>query len=78
MTTPQGDLKIVETLLTLSDLQGIGDIALLDLAQNSRIETYASGSVLLADEHTDRRLYLLTGSVTLKTQWPGPLPDDLP
>ena len=72
MTAPDGELKIVEKLLALQELEGIGDVALLDLARNTRIEKFASGSILRADEHTERRLYLLIGSVTLHTEGKTP------
>ena len=60
------DLKIVEKLLTLRELEGVGDVALLDLTRNTRIEKYASASVLRADGHPDRRLYLMSGKVAMK------------
>lgn len=66
MSTPESDLVIVEKLLTLPELEGVGDVTLLDLAQSSRIEKYASASVLRADGHKDRRLYLLKGKVVIK------------
>ena len=65
MTTPDSDIKIVERLLALQELKGVGDIALLDLTHHSRIEKFASGTVLQADGFADQRLYLVSGSVIL-------------
>ena len=65
MSTPDGELKIVEKLLALHELESIGDVALLNLAHNTRIEKYPPATILRANEHLDRRLYLLNGSVDL-------------
>lgn len=65
MSTPDGELKIVEKLLALHELEGIGDVALLNLAHNTRIEKFPPATVLRASEHQDRRLYLLEGVIEL-------------
>lgn len=66
MSASNSELRIVETLLALHELKGVGDVTLVDLAQNSRIEKYPSASALRADGHVDRRLYLISGIVAIK------------
>ena len=66
MTAPANELKIVKKLLALPELQGIGDIALLDLAQHSSLIKYPPGTTLPASERQDKRLFLLEGTVELE------------
>ncbi len=65
MTTAGSDIKILERLLGLQVLAGIGDVALIDLAQHSRTESFAAGSVLRAESYAGQRLYLVSGRITL-------------
>lgn len=57
--------SIVSMLLSLEDLYGMGDAALLALARTARIERLNKGERLPADEHLDRHVYLVEGEVQL-------------
>jgi HD-like signal output (HDOD) protein len=65
METSPDVMDVLRLLLDLRDLDEMGDVALLDLAQDARIETLGSGKVLHADEHLDRHVYLVEGEVEL-------------
>lgn len=65
MAVPTDVMEVLRVLLDLRDLDEMGDVALLDLAQDARIETLARGQVLQADEHLDRHVYLVEGEVEL-------------
>ncbi|MDY6978939.1 MAG: HDOD domain-containing protein [Pseudomonadota bacterium] len=56
---------VVRLLLSLDDLDGVGDIGLLDIARGARIEHLYKGEKLPADEHLDRHVYLIEGEVKL-------------
>jgi HD-like signal output (HDOD) protein len=58
-------LDILPLLLNLHDLDELGDVALLDLARDARIEELNRGATLRADQHHDRNLYLIEGEVVL-------------
>lgn len=58
-------MDVLRLLLDLRDLDEMGDVALLDLARDARIETLGRGQVLHADEHLDRHVYLVEGEVEL-------------
>ena len=58
-------MDLLRMLLDLRDLDGMGDVALLDLARDARIETLQAGQVLHADEHLERHVYLVEGEVEL-------------
>lgn len=57
--------EVLRLLLELRDLDGMGDVALLDLARDARLETLSSGQTLQADENLDRHVYLVEGEVEL-------------
>lgn len=65
METSPDVMDVLRLLLDLRDLDEMGDVALLDLSQDARIETLDSGKVLHADEHLDRHVYLVEGQVEL-------------
>lgn len=65
METSPDVMEVLRLLLDLQDLEEVGDVALLDLAQDARIESMGSGKVLRADEHLDRHVYLVEGEVEL-------------
>ena len=54
-------MDVLRLLLDLKDLDEMGDVALLDLAQDARIEALGRNEVLHADEHLDRHVYLVEG-----------------
>ena len=58
-------MEVLRLLLNLRDLDELGDIALLDLARDARLETLDRGKILKADEHLDRHVYLVDGEVDL-------------
>lgn len=58
-------LEVLQLLLKLRDLDELGDVALLDLARDARIDVLRKGEILLADEHLDRHVYLIEGEVAL-------------
>ncbi|TCK18418.1 HD-like signal output (HDOD) protein [Thiogranum longum] len=58
-------MDVLRLLLDLRDLDEMGDVALLDLARDARVETLGGGQLLHADEHLDRHVYLLEGEVDL-------------
>jgi HD-like signal output (HDOD) protein len=58
-------MDVLRLLLDLKDLDEMGDVALLDLTQDARIETLGRNEVLHADEHLDRHVYLVEGEVEL-------------
>jgi len=58
-------MDVLRLLLDLRDLDEMGDVALLDLARDARIETLDHGQALHADEHLDRHVYLVEGEVEL-------------
>lgn len=59
-------IELLRLLLGLRDLDGMGDVALLDLARDARTETLKRGQTLQADEHLDRHVYLIEGEVRLE------------
>ena len=58
-------MDVLRLLLDLRDLDEMGNVALLDLARDARIETLERGQALHADEHLDRHVYLVEGEVEL-------------
>lgn len=65
METSPDVMGVLRLLLDLRDLDEMGDVALLDLAQDAHVETLERGKVLHADEHLDRHVYLVEGEVEL-------------
>ena len=65
METSPDVMEVLRLLLDLRDLDEMGDVALLDLARDARIETLHSGQALHADEHLERHVYLVEGEVDL-------------
>ncbi len=65
MKTSNDLLEILKLLLDLRDLDEMGDVALLDLARDARIESLNPGESLSIDAHLDRHLYLIGGEVEL-------------
>jgi HD-like signal output (HDOD) protein len=65
MDVPSDLMEVVPILLKLRDLDELGDVALLDLARDARIETLREGDSVAADQHLDRHVYLLDGEVDL-------------
>jgi len=61
-------MDVLRLLLDLRDLDEMGDVALLDLAQDARIEALGRGQILHADEHLDRHVYLVEGEVELVSE----------
>ncbi|MDZ7805298.1 HDOD domain-containing protein [Thiohalophilus sp.] len=59
---------VVRLLLSLDDLDGVGDVGLLDIARSARIEHLYKGEKLSADEHLDRHVYLIEGEVKLLSE----------
>jgi len=59
------NVGLLKFLLGLPDLEGLGSVALLDLAKDARAEFLKKGDSLFADEHMDRHLYLVEGEVEL-------------
>lgn len=59
------NVGLLKFLLGLPDLDGLGSVALLDLAKDARAEFLKKGESLHADEHMDRHLYLVQGEVEL-------------
>ncbi len=59
------NVGLLKFLLGLPDLDGLGSVALLDLAKDARAEFLKKGEVLHADEHLDRHLYLVEGEIEL-------------
>jgi HD-like signal output (HDOD) protein len=68
MSTSNDLLQILKLLLDLRDLDEMGDVALLDLARDARIETLSPGELLSIDDHLDRHLYLIGGEVELQAE----------
>lgn len=68
MNTSNDLLEILKLLLDLRDLDEMGDVALLDLARDARIETLRPGALLSLDDHRDRHLYLIGGEVELQAE----------
>lgn len=65
MDVPSDLMEVVPILLKLRDLAELGDVALLDLARDARIETLRPGDAVAADRQPDRHVYLLDGEVEL-------------
>jgi len=61
-------LETLKLLLDLRDLDEMGDVALLELARDARIETLSQGKMLSIDDYLDRRLYLIEGEVELQAE----------
>ena len=59
------NVGLLKFLLGLPDLEGLGSVALLDLAKDARAEFLKKGESLHADEHMDRHLYLVEGELEL-------------
>ena len=59
------NVGLLKFLLGLPDLEGLGSVALLDLAKDARAEFLKKGESLHADEHMERHLYLVEGEVEL-------------
>ncbi|MCW8899115.1 MAG: HDOD domain-containing protein [Gammaproteobacteria bacterium] len=59
------NVGLLKFLLGLPDLEGLGSVALLDLAKDARAEFLKKGESLFADEHMERHLYLVDGEVEL-------------
>lgn len=59
------NVGLLKFLLSLPDLDGLGSVALLDLAKDARAEFLKKGESLHADEHMDRHLYLVEGELEL-------------
>ena len=59
------NVGLLKFLLGLPDLEGLGSVALLDLAKDARAEFLKKGETLHADEHMDRHLYLVEGELEL-------------
>lgn len=68
METSPDVMDVLRLLLDLRDLDEMGDVALLDLAQDARIEALGRGQILHADEHLDRHVYLVEGEVELVSE----------
>lgn len=66
MAVSQDLQEILKLLLNLRDLDEMGDVALIDLAGDARIETLRRKESLSIDDHLDRHLYLIDGEVELK------------
>ena len=58
-------LDVLQVLLKLRDLDELGDVALLDLAGDSRIEVLNNGETLRADQYLGRHIYLIEGVMDL-------------
>jgi HD-like signal output (HDOD) protein len=56
---------VMEVLLKLRDLDDLGDVALLDLARDARLEKLKKGQTLQAGKCLDRHVYLIEGEVEL-------------
>jgi len=65
MNTSDDLLETLKLLLELRDLDEMGDVALLDLAQGARIESLQPSESLSTDDHPDRHLYLIEGEIEL-------------
>lgn len=59
------NVGLLKFLLGIPDFDGLGSVALLDLAKDARAEFLKKGESLFADEHMDRHLYLVEGEVEL-------------
>ena len=59
------NVGLLKFLLGLPDLDGLGSVALLELAKDARAEFLKKGESLFADEHMERHLYLVEGEVEL-------------
>lgn len=59
------NIGLLKFLLGIPDLEGLGSVALLDLAKDARAEFLKEGESLYADEHMERNLYLVEGEVEL-------------
>lgn len=57
--------EVMEVLLKLRDLDDLGDVALLDLARDARLEKLKKGKTLQAGKCLDRHVYLIEGEVEL-------------
>ena len=68
METSPDVMDVLRMLLDLRDLDEMGDVALLDLSRDARIETLNKSQVLHADEHLDRHVYLVEGEVELVSE----------
>ncbi len=68
METSPDVMDVLRLLLDLRDLDEMGDVALLDLSRDARIETLKKGQMLHADEHLDRHVYLVEGEVELVSE----------
>ena len=58
-------VEVLKVLLNLRDLDDLGDVALLDLARDARLETLKKGQTLQAAHCLDRHVYLIEGEVGL-------------
>jgi len=56
---------VMEVLLKLRDLDDLGDVALLDLARDARLEKLKKGQTLQAVKCLDRHVYLIEGEMEL-------------
>lgn len=64
-----GDVEdLLKLLLGRRDLQGLGDMALLDLTRDAQIKSLEKGGTLKADKINGRHLYLIEGEVELVAQ----------
>lgn len=59
------NVGLLKFLLGLPDLEGLGSVALLDLAKDARAEFLKKDESVFADEHMERHLYLVEGEVEL-------------
>ena len=59
------NVGLLKFLLGLPDLEGLGSVALLELARDAQAEFLKKGNSLYADEHMDRHLYLVDGEIEL-------------
>jgi HD-like signal output (HDOD) protein len=58
-------MEVLKVLLGLRDLDDLGDVALLDLARDARLEKLNKGQTLQAGKCLDRHVYLIDGEVEL-------------
>jgi len=58
-------MEVLKVLLSLRDLDGLGDVALLHLARDARLERLEKGQTLQAGKCLDRHVYLIEGEVEL-------------
>lgn len=68
MELPGNVEDLLKLLLGRSDLQGLGDIALLDLTRDAQIKSLEKGGSLKAENVNHRHVYLVEGEVELVAQ----------